>query len=324
MKKLKILAPVNSAYGAKMMIKAGADEFYLGLDVPELKKLTLTSRTRKELSGIKNVLNPKEFEEITKIAHDADVEVFLTANTPNLPQPQEREISGDGLNIVKLYLEMVHKGQDLGADAVIVGGMTPLLELTSSGIDLPVHTGTFFNVFNKGQTEFLKNIGVKRVTYPYHTTFEDIEKTATVDALEYDVFGHYSCGGINGLCFFHHVNEGALTLQRPCRNSYNVKSSFCSIEDQTFLDTNLDCSVCSLRELANLNIHSIKIVGREMSIVLTAPIVKMYRKCINAIYEGTSSKELRIMVSKDPFWVKYFCNQHRCKYRARENLKAMI
>ena len=306
------------------MIKAGADEFYLGLDSQGLGKLTLTTREKTLYSGKKTYVTKEDFAGIVKIAHDNNIKVNLVANIPYIPNKVDNGYADKNSDTVNIYLEMISHAKEIGADAVIVGGLMLLLEIKKAGINLPIHAGSLNRVLNRGQVELLKNLGVSRIIYPYHITLDDIKYISEVEGLEYEVFGHFSCAGVSGLCFLRHVNDEQLNIQRPCRNSYNVKSSFCNKKDTTYLDTNLDCSVCSLDKLMDLNIHGIKIVGRERAINLTAPIVKYYKKCIDILSNGGETEELKLFVSKNPFWVKYFCSQNRCKYISPENLKAMI
>ena len=321
---LKLIAPVNSIYSADVMVRAGADEFYLGMESRGLEKITLTTREKRLYSGKKTYVTEEGFADIVKIAHDNNIKVNLVANIPFIPYATKDEQNGQHSNIVTLYLEMINCAKEKGTDAVIIGGINPLLEIKKAGINLPIHAGSLNRVLNSGQVELLKELGVSRIIYPYHITLGDIKNTSHVEEVEYEVFGHFSCAGVSGLCFLRHVNDEELNIQRPCRNTYQANSSFCNEQNYTFLDANLDCSICSLDKLIALNIHGIKIVGRERAINITAPIVKQYRTCIDMLSEGVSRGEVKHLVSKNPFWVKYFCSQHRCKYLFEENLKAMI
>lgn len=324
-KKLHLLAPVNSIHSAKTMAKAGADEFFVAMEVPAFKDLTFTVRTKYCHGGAKTCVNKEEFSEIVKIAHDADTKVNLVANIPTLKRPVEGNNNNHKLNMSDLYLKMIQQGSDLGADAVIVGGITPLLKIKEAGIDLPIHAGTFFNVFNPGQVSFLKYLGVKRITHPFNISIEDIRKLSASGGIEHEVFGHFSCSSVNGLCLLTHLTRKELTTYMSCGNRYDVRSSFCDLKNYPFLKLRIECSICSLSELIDLNVHGIKIVGRAIPLFLTAPVVKIYRRCIDALYEGASIRELkREYLSKNPFWSRNYCAHNSCKYISDENLKAEI
>jgi len=323
--KLNLLAPVISIQSAKTMVAAGADELFIAMDDPQLKNITFTVRSKKCHGMMRTCVSREDFSEIVKIAHGAGIKVNLVANIPALKIPMEGASENHRVDMSKLYLEMVQRGEMLGADAVIVGGVTPLLKIKKSGIDLPIHAGTFFNVFNSGQVHFLKDLGVKRITYPFNITLAEIKKLTLIKGLEHEVFGHFSCSAVNGLCFLTHSVTEELTTYMSCRNRYNVNSSFCDLKHLSFFKVNLECSICSLSEFINLNIHGIKIVGREIPLIMSAPIVKMYRKCIDALYGGASSEDLkRLYVVNSPFWLKEYCSHHSCKYIPSEHLQPEI
>ena len=325
MKKLYLLAPVNSIHSAKTMVKAGADEFFATMDVPGLKNLTFTVRTKNCHGGVKTCVSKSDFSEIVKIAHDANIKVNLVANIPTLKRLAESGNNHHKLDMSSLYLDMVQKGKDLGADALIVGGITPLLIIKEAGINLPIHAGTFFNVFNPGQVSFLKYLGVKRITHPFNISIEDIRKLSASGGIEHEVFGHFSCSSVNGLCLLTHLTTEELTTYMSCGNKYDVRSTFCDLNNHSFLNLRIECSICSLSELIDLNVHSIKIVGRAIPLFMTAPVVKTYRRCIDALYEGASIGELkRDYLSKIPFWSQNYCAHNSCKYISKENLKAEI
>lgn len=309
--KLKILAPVNSFTGAKYLAKSGANEFYIGLDFEAFKSFNFTSRAKYSHAKVKSCVTANELRDIVAFAHDNDITVNYVANTRLMLNDDDE--SGE---FEKFFLEYLHTGITCGVDAVIVGSVSHLFLLQQHPIDIPIHTSTLINTFNTSQIEFLKQYNVTRVIFPYHISYEDLRDIVSKLDFEYEIFGHFSCSNINGLCYLIHNAGEECNFQVICRNRYDVYQNGQQLAEAVdFMDSGLDCSICSLPLLKDLNTGLvIKIVGRDRPPDLIVPVVRMYRTCIDMVYNGATRAELKKAVASNPIWQDYYCANQRCKY----------
>ncbi|HIH43586.1 MAG TPA: U32 family peptidase [Candidatus Methanoperedenaceae archaeon] len=300
---MKLLAPAESMETARNVIEAGAEEIYLGLETPSLVNINLSGRGR----GC-NVKSEEELAEIVGFAHERDVDVFYTVNTPFL---------GDGLE--EMYTGHVRKGIDAGVDALIVGEFGALSLVRERFPDIPVHASVLLNTLNRGQVEMLRELGASRVVLEFKVALDEVRELSGIIGLE--VFGQFGCSNINGTCHLIHNAGESINFGLPCRGNYRV-----SADDRlhNILDAGTDCSICSIPALMEAGVVSLKIVGRCMNPMMIRQVVSIYRESIDLARSGAGPAELRANVlEKIPFW-QMLCEQRRCKYMSSPILDSYI
>lgn len=292
--KMNLMAPAESMDTAVNVIEAGADEIYLGLETPGLVNLNLSGRGRSC-----NVRDTAELERIVEYAHENDVLVDYTVNTPFMADSME-----------EMYIEHVMRGVNAGVDALIVGEFGALGLLNELDTGLPIHASVLLNNFNKGQMEMLAGMGVAKVVLPFKITIDEIRELA-VPWLELEVFGQFGCSNINGTCHLIHNADEAVYLGLPCRANYRV-----SIDGRlhNILDAGTDCSLCSIGDLMDVGVTALKVVGRCMNPEMIRTIIQTYRHAMDMTTGGAKPSEIKAWVLEEiPFWMM-LCDQHRCKY----------
>lgn len=293
-KKLNLMAPAESMATAVNVIEAGADEIYLGLETPGFINLNLSGRGRSC-----NVETAEELKRIVEYAHNNDVLVDYTVNTPFMADTIETE-----------YIEHVMRGVNAGVDALIVGEFGALVLLRELDLGLPIHASVLLNNFNKGQIQMLAEMDVAKVVLPFKITIEEIRQLSGL-GVELEVFGQFGCSNINGTCHLIHNADEAIPLGLPCRANYRVSTDG---RLHAILDAGTDCSLCSLGQLMDVGVSALKVVGRCMNPEMIRTIIQTYRIGIEMTNKGASPEEIKAWVLEEfPVWMM-LCDQDRCKY----------
>lgn len=308
---IKLLAPVNSYESFRLQKKAGADEIYVGLDPYGFSDVFFSGRIIKIRDLLRICPKKDELKKIVDEAHDSGIHVNFAANI----------VSGfsntnGGPSILDLFVRYIEQGLECGVDALIVGCLENILLLKDRNITAPIHSSTFLNTFNINQVRMLKELGVKRVIFPYNITLDEVRDITEQESdLEYEIFGHLGCSNINGTCrLIHNIGEKG-NLGIVCRNEYEVEYDGQPQGISPFLDMGLDCSICSLPDIVKLNVHTLKMVGRDISPIYTSAVTRIYKTCLDAVYDGAGIQELQDIVKNIPMHKQFFCEYNRCKYK---------
>lgn len=78
------------------------------------------------------------------------------------------------------------------------------------------------------------------------------------------------------------------------------------------MDACPDCAICSMPQLYELGIDSLKIIGRETDCGEVAKITKMYKTAV-PMYVATGKFDRKEIISAIPWWENNIC-YNRCKY----------
>lgn len=312
MAKLKILSPANSMGGVRTLARAGTDEIYIGLDEPVAGAFNFSGRFTSIAAGTVQQVNPNEQElrDVVQFAHDHGVQVNFASNSYWMMDDPD-----GGTKFRDLFLAYAEKGVKAGVDALIVGDVTNILALRERGVEIELHGSSFLTCWNVGFIRFLKEIGCRRVCFPYQMTLADYEMLTREEGMDYEFFGQFACSNIVGQCRMVHSLGPDLPVPLPCRNRYSLEGGMASEAPIPFLDSGQTCAICALPDLMKLNLHVIKTTGRDLNPQLVAMVTLMYRKCIDAVAEGASREDLLKIVAATPSWKGLFCNEGRCEYR---------
>jgi len=291
---MNLMAPAESMSTAVNVIEAGADEIYLGMKTPGLVNLNLSGRGQSC-----NVKDEIELADIVSYAHGRNVLVDYTVNTPFMADVME-----------EMYIKHVMSGVDAGVDALIVGEFGALALLKELDLGLPIHASVLLNTFNRGQVEMLYSMGVSKVVLPFKITIEEISQLNGL-GVALEVFGQFGCSNINGTCHLIHNADEAIKLGLPCRANYRVSTDG---RIHNILDAGTDCSLCSIGDLMEAGVETLKVVGRCMNPEMIRTIIRTYRQAMDMVKEGALPDEIKSWVLEEiPFWMM-LCDQQRCKY----------
>lgn len=302
---MNILAPASSFETVRIMIKAGADEIYVGADEEIYNVYSFTGRGKISPAS-KNVLcDFGEIKTIVEYAHEKNVRVNFLGNTPFF---HDGEWQGEAFE--KQYLKYIEKSLYAGVDSVVIGDIGLLNAVSKQNYDVALHASLYLKTLNCSQVDFLKSFGVKRVTLPYHITMNEISELCSREDMEFEVVGYLGCSFFNGGCsFLHAYGEGVLGGFAPgvsCKNVYEVLDDRCCSESKIF-DCEAACALCSLKSLDENKVTALKIVGRDRDHRGTAEVIKLYRQVLD------SQGDVNTIIPD--WWKRLYCKTlTSCKY----------
>lgn len=315
--KMKIKAPIRSFDSAKLQIKAGADELYVGYNLDSFKNITFHGRaTKSQWDHEPTCPDINSLKDIIAHAHDHNVVVHLTANMPFWP------VSDD---MKQMYVDYCGLAVQSGIDGLIIGDIGAMETIQRQKFPVSILTSTFMDCMNEGNVRFLLSLGATRVLLPNQMNVSEMKAiTAQFPGLEFEVFGHFGCAHYNGNCFILHGVGKNVNLGLPCRSCYSVSGKGIQEKNYPLLDAGEDCSICQIPSLMDAGIHSLKIVGREMRKEYIASLTRSYRKAIDMFENGESVETVKAKVlAISPFW-KNTCLHDRCKYADSKITNAFV
>ncbi len=269
--KVELLAPAGSMEALIAAVQNGCDAVYLGGSMFGARAFA-------------NNFDKEELIQAIQYCHVYDVRVFVTVNT----LMKEEEIA-DCVEYVQFLYEH-------DADAVIVQDLGLFSILRQKFPDMELHASTQMHIHNHQGIEFMKSLGASRVVVPRETSIEEICEYAK-SGIDLEVFVQGAiCVSYSGQCLM-----SSLTLHRSgnrgecaqnCRMKYQLeKEDNGNIEvlkgDGDYLLSPKDMNTLShVPELIEAGIASFKIEGRMKRPEYVALMVALYRKAIDAYYEG--------------------------------------
>lgn len=313
---LKVKAPIRNLEIAKLMCKVGAKEVYVGIDGrvldPRYKIFTFNGRFNQKDNGTPTqVQSVEELHEIVKCCHDAGVTVYYTANGYYMHENFESEF--------KKYLEI---GVNAGVDSIIASNFGVIDFIHSQYPEMPLEAGLFLFSCNAEYIDLLKKYNVSRIVLPHSITIPEIKEMRKKYDMEIEIFGHIGGGNNCGRCMFMH-SPTKPEIGPACRSGYNVyKDDMLLDENINFYDGAADCTLCSLKDVMDAGVDTVKIIGRgSTDPTLHAFMVEKYVKYIDYLNQGYEDKEeIKNLVFGDDvkgraFWERSFCARERCKLR---------
>jgi len=320
---MKLLVPVNSLESTIRQIEAGGEEIYLGAEEHTFHNLSFNGRGRLNPKGEKNCPDFKELKEIVAYSHEHNVQVMFTANFPFLANNPD----GSRAYLSSFY-RYVTDAIEMGVDSIIVADLGAVQFLRKQGIKTHIAVSAFFEIINKEQIEFFKEIGVNRIVLSYQLVLDEIKELTKSTDLEIEIFGHYGCSFYDDCNLKHNFGEGASDLLGvPCRNVYEVIQNGESIRTCQFVNASLACSICSMRELEKAGVYATKLVGRDLDMPLNYEITRTYSVLLKAIREKEISKEEYDALRKEVlpgWWKRVNCGKNQCKYLSNQTTRSYI
>ena len=269
MSKVELLAPAGDLERLKWAVLYGADAVYLGG-----WKYSLRS----------NAVNfsMEDIKEGVLFAHDHNVKVYITVNIVFHENDYDELVD---------YLKDLEKYK---VDAIIASDIFILDLLKENNINLEFHLSTQSSCMNKEAVKFFQKEGVKRVVLARECSKEDIKGIIDETGIDTEVFIHGAmCAGISGRCALSNYltnrdsNRGACA--QICRWVFDLYDEDKKINKETdFSFSPKDLSLINyIPDLIELGVKSFKIEGRMKSIYYVATLLSVYRRVIDAYYNGT-------------------------------------
>jgi len=265
---MKLLSPVDKVDEVEKLITAGANELFCGLLTSDWHDKYIAGAINRRPGGGANFTTFDDLERCVNIAHSHAIPVFLTLNEHYYTPKQ-----------YPFILDYVDRVVSIGVDALMVADLALLLTLKKMNINTRIIISTGGNSFNSETVRFYQDLGAFRIILPRHLTLKEIKDiSSSVSGIELETFILNSrCPNVDGLCTFQHglADQSIKPLyENACLLPYDITAALHDdvgegqvswkrqhIWQMVHVD-DYPCGACALYELSQMNITSVKIVGR--------------------------------------------------------------
>ena len=284
MNSIEIMSPVGSYESLRAAIQGGANAVYFGVG-----KLNMRSRSAANFTV-------EDLGHICEIAHGAGVRTYLTVNTI---------IYNDEIEEMHALVDAAKKA---GVSAVIASDMAVITYANKVGVE--VHISTQCNVSNTEAVSYYAQFADVIVTARELPLRQVAEITQFIkdndirgpkgELVQVEVFAHGAlCMSVSGKCYLsldnynYSANRGACL--QVCRRGYIVKDKESDLEleiDNEYIMSPKDlCTIGFLDKVVKAGVRVLKIEGRGRSADYVRTVTECYREAVEAIADGTYSKE---------------------------------
>ena len=281
---MEIMAPVGSWESLQAAIQGGANAVYFGVG-----KLNMRSRSAANFMV-------DDLDRIVNIASASGVRTYLTVNTI---------IYNDEIGEMHTLLEAAKKA---GVSAIIASDMAVISYANRIGLE--VHISTQCNVSNTEAVRWYSQFADVIVTARELPLRQVAEITQYIrdnsirgpkgELVQIEVFAHGAlCMSVSGKCYLsldnynYSANRGACL--QLCRRGYIVKDKESDLEleiDNEYIMSPKDlCTIGFLDKIVKAGVRVLKIEGRGRSADYVRTVTECYREAVEAIEEGSYSKE---------------------------------
>jgi len=282
--KIELMAPAGSFDSLQAALDNGADSVYFGVE-------QLNMRARASIN-----FTLDDLHEISARCKAKNVRTYLTLNTI---------IYDHDLTIIKTLIDKAKE-----ADITAIIAMDQAVIAYAREREMEIHISTQINITNietlKFYAMFADTVVLSRELSlgQIKKIAEQVEKQEVRGPsgylVEIEVFGHGAlCMAVSGKCYMslHTFNSSANrgACKQNCRKPYTVidKETGVALEiDNEYIMSPEDlCTIDFLDELVDAGVSVLKIEGRGRAPEYVAKVIKSYREAIDAIEDGSYSKE---------------------------------
>ncbi|TFG19281.1 MAG: U32 family peptidase [Promethearchaeota archaeon] len=231
-----------------------------------------------------------DLPEFIQFCHDNNLKAFLTSNI----------IIYEGeLDLLRQLIESAYSAE---VDAVIVHDLATIQLAKEIGI--PFHISTQASISNSMSAKFFEQLGAERAILARELTLEQIKEIgANMTTMEIEAFVHGAmCTSISGRCYLSEdvTNNPRFSANRgkclqPCRQKWTLTHENGTVIDYDgffFLNSKDLCMIEYIPELIEAGITSLKVEGRMRAPRYIETVSRLYRKAIDAHFNGSFTKEL--------------------------------
>ena len=284
MERVEVMAPAGSWEALHAAIRAGADSVYFGMGALNMRSHSGHNFTLEDL--------PK----IAQACKERGVRSYVTLNAI---------IYDDDMQWMQEALQAI---KESGAIAVIACDIAAIQYARSIGLN--VHISTQLNVSNLEGVRFFSKVS-DVIVLARELTLQQIQAICegikregicgpSSELVKIEIFVHGAlCVSIAGKCYMSlaqynkSANRGGCL--QACRRRYRV------IDEETDQELVLDnkyvmspkdlCTVGFLDQIIATGVGVLKLEGRGRSPEYVYTVVSVYREALDAVYEGTYTKE---------------------------------
>lgn len=269
MKKIELLAPAGDLDKLKLAYIYGADAVYIGGKSFSLRYFASN-------------FNIEQIREGVLFAHNLNRKLYVAVNMI---------MHNEDLSGLDEYLQTL---KDIEVDAIISSSLYVVKK--AKEIKLEAHMSTQLSSLNSEAVNFYYNYGSTRIVLGREANIKEIETICKNTKAEIEVFIHGGmCSSYSGKCMLSQImcdrdpNRGGCA--HSCRWKYypfdkNKDPLFENESEYLSMSSKDLCLINEVAELAKIGVASLKIEGRMKSYNYLAIVISLYRKAIDAYYEG--------------------------------------
>lgn len=307
---MKIVTPLTNVDCYEPLMEAGADEFYCGIVPYEwLKKYNNTMPiNRREFIYTGNICNMSSMEILKKKVDRYNIPVKITFNYLFYHEEQ-----------YELILDIMNQLIDIGFNTFIIADVALIIYLRQNGVKCDIHLSGEAAENNELTINFLNQFDISRYVFTRKNRLEDMKACISgcnKIGLEFEAFI------VNGLCTYsssycntHHCEE----LSSACFIPYDIVSSDKKSKFRSALriikisntvgtrdfDNSINdrfgatgCGICRIRDLYNMGVTHLKVVGRGSSLDTLVNDVKNTKKIINEALQSNNNDFSSYVIEK--------------------------
>lgn len=282
--KIELMAPAGDFEALQAAIDNGADSVYFGVE-------QLNMRARASMN-----FTLDDLPEISRRCSEKGVRTYLTLNTI---------IYDHDLSLIKTLLD---KAKTARLTAVIA--MDQAVIAYARQIGMEVHISTQINVTNIETVKFYamfadtivlsRELGLSQVKKITEQIVKENICGPSGNPVEIEIFGHGAlCMAVSGKCYLslhsHNSSANRGACKQNCRKKYMVidqESGFeIEIDNEYMMSPKDLCTIDFLDEIIGAGVKVLKVEGRGRAPEYVATVTRCYREAIDAIADGSYSKE---------------------------------
>ncbi|MBM3435650.1 MAG: U32 family peptidase [Bacteroidetes bacterium] len=280
---IEIMAPVGSYESLMAAIQGGANSVYFGIG-----HLNMRSKSSKNFTL-------DDLKEISSIAGENKLRTYITLNTV----VYDDEIAG--------MQTIVNAAKENGITAIIASDQSVIQYANRVGME--VHMSTQTNISNIEAVRYwskyadvmvtARELNLTQVGAITRAIEEQQIKGPSGRLVQIEVFAHGAlCMAISGKCYLSldnlnsSANRGACLQQ--CRRPYHItdEDGIELMVDNEYIMSPKDLKTLDfLDKILDAGVRVLKIEGRGRSADYVKTVSSVYRKAVNAWFEGSFSKE---------------------------------
>lgn len=311
---MKIVAGLGSIDDYIKMVKAGADEVFVGFVPYEWNKKygTLFPLNRREVLYYNVQITSFEDMKILKKMMDIyRVPVTIAFNYLYYLEEQ-----------YEMIVDIIKRLKDIGFNEYIIADIALLQYLKKNDIECFIHLSGECAEINRLSIDFLNQFNIGRYIFHRKNTIEDMKsciENNKVKGLQYEAFMlnekcHYTgafcsslhCDELSHICQlqyimgkvdeesnnFKTVNEKLNKYYKDIEDGNSEEENYDKYENSSYIIGTSGCGICSLKKLKASGVTHLKVVGRGNSIENMERDIIGLRKAIDILNMTEQKKEI--------------------------------
>lgn len=275
LKKPELVAPAGNFAMLNAVLNHGADSVYFGIG-------NLNMRVQAENFTV------EDLPEIMRIVREHNAKAHLTLNTMLFEGELEQ------VNTI------IKAAKQNGVNSIICWDLAAISLCCSHGI--PFHISTQASISNSLSANMYHKMGAERVVVARECSLEQIKEIKANSPVEVEAFVHGAvCIAQSGRCFMSHEVFGRSGNRgdclQNCRREYEIydkRKDVTLLLGSDYVMSSKDlCTIEFIDQLIEAGIDAFKIEGRKRSPEYAARTTSVYRRAIDAYFEGTLTGEVK-------------------------------